>query len=78
LHFFPFPFFFCKKKNPLYITISTFHTSNNIPRGEGRFDFAVRTPCTPSRWDEFDAEMTAAWEVCYSRFHIYTYRVYIS
>ncbi|XAR57739.1 hypothetical protein NMG60_11025991 [Bertholletia excelsa] len=29
------------------------------------FDFAIRTPCTPSRWDEFDAEMTVAWEaVC--------------
>lgn len=33
-----------------------------VKMGEGRFDFAIRTPCTPSRWDEFDAEMTAAWE----------------
>ncbi|KAG6729060.1 hypothetical protein I3842_01G007800 [Carya illinoinensis] len=30
--------------------------------GEQGFDFAIRTPCTPSRWDEFDAEMKAAWE----------------
>ncbi|ONK64775.1 uncharacterized protein A4U43_C07F29780 [Asparagus officinalis] len=26
------------------------------------FDFAIRTPCTPSRWNEYDAEMTIAWE----------------
>ncbi|XP_072951320.1 suppressor of RPS4-RLD 1 [Typha angustifolia] len=26
------------------------------------FDFAIRTPCTPFRWDEYDAEMTLAWE----------------
>ncbi|XP_020091961.1 suppressor of RPS4-RLD 1 isoform X2 [Ananas comosus] len=26
------------------------------------FDFAIRTPCTPSRWEEYDAEMAAAWE----------------
>ncbi|PPS19676.1 hypothetical protein GOBAR_AA00895 [Gossypium barbadense] len=26
------------------------------------YDFAIRTPCTPSRWEEFDAEMTMAWE----------------
>ncbi|KAJ6990357.1 suppressor of RPS4-RLD 1 isoform X1 [Populus alba x Populus x berolinensis] len=32
---------------------------------EGGFDFAIRTPCMPSRWDDFDAEMTMAWEaVC--------------
>ncbi|KAL7231710.1 hypothetical protein ACSBR2_009860 [Camellia fascicularis] len=30
--------------------------------GEHGFDFLIRTPCTPSRWDDFDAEMTAAWE----------------
>ncbi|KAL5556850.1 hypothetical protein UlMin_039086 [Ulmus minor] len=30
--------------------------------GERGFDFAIRTPCTPSRWDEFDEEMTMAWE----------------
>ena len=33
-------------------------------REERGFDFAIRTPCTPSRWDEFDGEMTVAWEVC--------------
>ncbi|OVA17057.1 Tetratricopeptide repeat-containing domain [Macleaya cordata] len=30
--------------------------------GEKGFDFAIRTPCTPYRWDEYDAEMTMAWE----------------
>ncbi|KAA3473828.1 suppressor of RPS4-RLD 1 [Gossypium australe] len=32
------------------------------------YDFAIRTPCTPSRWEEFDAEMTMAWEVSCSYF----------
>lgn len=35
-------------------------------RGEIGYDFAIRTPCTPARWDEFDAEMTMAWEVSYT------------
>ncbi|XP_010271758.1 PREDICTED: suppressor of RPS4-RLD 1 [Nelumbo nucifera] len=26
------------------------------------FDFAIRTPCTPSRWEDYDAEMGMAWE----------------
>ncbi|CAI5992920.1 unnamed protein product [Closterium sp. NIES-64] len=26
------------------------------------FDFAIRTPGTPSRWADYDAEMAAAWE----------------
>ncbi|XP_042494267.1 suppressor of RPS4-RLD 1 [Macadamia integrifolia] len=30
---------------------------------EQGFDFAIRTPCTPSRWDDYDAEMAMAWEV---------------
>ncbi|XP_010531274.1 PREDICTED: suppressor of RPS4-RLD 1 [Tarenaya hassleriana] len=30
--------------------------------GEHGYDFAIRTPCTPARWDDFDAEMTSAWE----------------
>ncbi|XP_009768272.1 suppressor of RPS4-RLD 1 [Nicotiana sylvestris] len=30
--------------------------------GEIGYDFAIRTPCTPSRWDDFDMEMTSAWE----------------
>ncbi|ONM27966.1 Suppressor of RPS4-RLD 1 [Zea mays] len=30
--------------------------------GKTGFDFAIRTPCTPSRWEEYDEEMTAAWE----------------
>ncbi|XWS45190.1 hypothetical protein CRYUN_Cryun15aG0115000 [Craigia yunnanensis] len=34
-----------------------------VKMGERGYDFAIRTPCTPSRWDEFDAEMAMAWEV---------------
>nr|CAB3451680.1 unnamed protein product [Digitaria exilis] len=30
--------------------------------GKTGFDFAIRTPCTPSRWEEYDEEMAAAWE----------------
>jgi len=26
------------------------------------FDFAIRTPCTPSRWEEYDEEMAFSWE----------------
>ncbi|XP_042027428.1 suppressor of RPS4-RLD 1-like [Salvia splendens] len=26
------------------------------------YDFAVKTPCTPSRWDDFEMEMVSAWE----------------
>ncbi|KAL1190442.1 Suppressor of RPS4-RLD 1 [Cardamine amara subsp. amara] len=26
------------------------------------YDFAIRTPCTPTRWTDFDEEMTSAWE----------------
>lgn len=29
---------------------------------ERGYDFAIRTPCTPARWDEFDTEMKMAWE----------------
>ncbi|XP_047315854.1 suppressor of RPS4-RLD 1 [Impatiens glandulifera] len=29
---------------------------------EHGFNFAIRTPCVPSRWDDFDAEMAAAWD----------------
>lgn len=32
-------------------------------RGRLGYDFAIRTPCTPARWSEFDEEMTSAWEV---------------
>lgn len=38
-----------------------------MSRGERGFDFAIRTPCTPARWDQFDEEMTMAWEVWYFR-----------
>ncbi|KAL5753095.1 hypothetical protein ACOSP7_023263 [Xanthoceras sorbifolium] len=37
-------------------------------RGQLGFDFAIRTPCTPSRWDDFDAEMTMAWEALCSAY----------
>ncbi|KAL5706914.1 Suppressor of RPS4-RLD 1 [Ranunculus cassubicifolius] len=30
--------------------------------GEQGFDFSIRTPCTPSRWEDYDAEMTLSWE----------------
>ncbi|KAG5223024.1 suppressor of RPS4-RLD [Salix suchowensis] len=33
-----------------------------VKMAEGGFDFAIRTPCMPSRWNEFDAEMAMAWE----------------
>ncbi|XP_050368841.1 suppressor of RPS4-RLD 1 [Argentina anserina] len=33
-----------------------------VKLAEHKYDFAIRTPCTPSRWDEFDAEMAMAWE----------------
>ncbi|XP_057544804.1 suppressor of RPS4-RLD 1 isoform X2 [Amaranthus tricolor] len=33
-----------------------------LKTGERGFDFAIRTPCTPSRWNEFDTEMAMAWE----------------
>ncbi|KAK6151247.1 hypothetical protein DH2020_016179 [Rehmannia glutinosa] len=26
------------------------------------YDFAIRTPCSSSRWDDFEVEMTSAWE----------------
>uniref|UniRef100_A0A7N0ULP9 Suppressor of RPS4-RLD 1 n=1 Tax=Kalanchoe fedtschenkoi TaxID=63787 RepID=A0A7N0ULP9_KALFE len=36
-----------------------------LKNGEVGHDFGIRTPCTPSRWDDFDAEMTIAWDaVC--------------
>ncbi|XP_024959887.1 suppressor of RPS4-RLD 1 isoform X1 [Cynara cardunculus var. scolymus] len=34
-----------------------------VKTGERGFDFAIRTPCTPARWEDFDAEMASAWEV---------------
>ncbi|KAK1269258.1 hypothetical protein QJS04_geneDACA006309 [Acorus gramineus] len=30
--------------------------------GERGYDFAIRTPCIPPRWDDYDEEMTIAWE----------------
>lgn len=33
-----------------------------LKSGERGFDFAIRTPCTPSRWNEFETEMAVAWE----------------
>ncbi|XP_017427430.2 LOW QUALITY PROTEIN: suppressor of RPS4-RLD 1 [Vigna angularis] len=37
-----------------------------VKTGEHGFDFAIRTPCTPARWEDYDAEMAMAWEVRYS------------
>jgi len=28
------------------------------------YDFSIRTPGTPARWADYDAEMAAAWQVC--------------
>ncbi|CAD5169559.1 unnamed protein product [Musa acuminata subsp. malaccensis] len=39
------------------------------------FDFAIRTPCTPSRWDEYSEEMATAWEAICSA---YTSEIYSS
>ncbi|OMO56531.1 Tetratricopeptide TPR-1 [Corchorus capsularis] len=33
-----------------------------VKMGQRGYDFAIRTPCTPARWEEFDAEMAMAWE----------------
>ncbi|KAE9614261.1 hypothetical protein Lal_00016727 [Lupinus albus] len=33
-----------------------------VKKGEHGFDFAIRRSCTPARWEDFDAEMTMAWE----------------
>ncbi|XP_022741560.1 suppressor of RPS4-RLD 1-like isoform X1 [Durio zibethinus] len=33
-----------------------------VKMGQRGHDFAIRTPCTPSRWEEFDAEMAMAWD----------------
>ncbi|MCO5575061.1 hypothetical protein L7F22_028858 [Adiantum nelumboides] len=30
--------------------------------GENSFDFSIRTPGTPTRWTDFDHELSAAWE----------------
>ncbi|RZR80271.1 hypothetical protein BHM03_00006266, partial [Ensete ventricosum] len=39
------------------------------------FDFAIRTPCTPSRWDKYSEEMATAWEAICSA---YTSEMYSS
>ncbi|KAF7828654.1 suppressor of RPS4-RLD 1-like isoform X1 [Senna tora] len=33
-----------------------------VKMGDHGFDFAIRTPCTPARWEDFNAEMAQAWE----------------
>ncbi|MED6182934.1 Suppressor of RPS4-RLD 1 [Stylosanthes scabra] len=33
-----------------------------VKMGERGYDFSIRTPCTPARWEDFDAEMAMAWE----------------
>ncbi|KOM44979.1 hypothetical protein LR48_Vigan06g028500 [Vigna angularis] len=42
---------------------STWCNSAAFEGGEHGFDFAIRTPCTPARWEDYDAEMAMAWEV---------------
>ncbi|CAN0917968.1 Suppressor of RPS4-RLD 1 [Linum grandiflorum] len=45
--------------------LATWCNSTSFEGGERGFDFAIRTPCTPSRWEDFDAEMAMAWDaVC--------------
>ncbi|KAF6147583.1 hypothetical protein GIB67_035340 [Kingdonia uniflora] len=41
--------------------------------GERGFDFAIKTPSTPSRWDDYDTEMTMAWEALCSTYCGETY-----
>ncbi|XP_047180325.1 suppressor of RPS4-RLD 1-like [Vigna umbellata] len=33
-----------------------------VKMGEHGFDFAIRTPSTPARWEDFDEEMAVAWD----------------
>ncbi|XP_014509321.1 suppressor of RPS4-RLD 1 [Vigna radiata var. radiata] len=33
-----------------------------VKMGEHGFDFAIRTPTTPARWEDFDEEMAVAWD----------------
>ena len=33
-----------------------------VPNQPDAFEFSIRTPVTPPRWAEFDAELEAAWE----------------
>lgn len=46
-----------------YLVFVCFLTNMITCRDKIGFDFAIRTPCTPSRWEEYYAEMTVAWEV---------------
>ncbi|ERM96637.1 hypothetical protein AMTR_s00001p00272300 [Amborella trichopoda] len=40
-------------------------TRITVEKEDKGFDFAIRTPCTRPRWEDYGAEMTAAWEtVC--------------
>jgi len=48
----------------------------NIFREEHGFDFAIRTPCTPARWEDYDAEMAMAWDVRYSYNYTKPLRLY--
>ncbi|KAL5707005.1 hypothetical protein ACHQM5_025106 [Ranunculus cassubicifolius] len=41
--------------------------------GEQGFDFSIRTPCTPSRWEDYDAEMTLSWDAICNAFCGETY-----
>ncbi len=37
-------------------------SSPQVPNQPDAFEFSIRTPVTPPRWKEFDAELEAAWE----------------
>ncbi|XP_043709211.1 suppressor of RPS4-RLD 1-like [Telopea speciosissima] len=41
--------------------------------GEHGFEFGIRTPCAPSRWNDYDAEMAMAWEAISSAYCGETY-----
>lgn len=43
-------------------------TRITLVKMERGYDFAIRTPCTPSRWDEFETEMSRAWEAICSAY----------
>lgn len=59
----PFPFLLLLNCSYLYILLQKLMFF--FFQGELGFDFAIRTPCTPARWEDYDAEMAMAWEVRY-------------
>ena len=35
---------------------------SQVPNQPDAYEFSIRTPVTPPRWTDFDAELEAAWE----------------